>query len=199
MADSPPASPQPSAGGPLSPKDMEALVAARQRAKKLRRAASVAAFSGWSMAIFAAITLLSALFGDLIALAAGVALSVIAWNELRGAAMLARFDRRGPSLLGRNQLALAMLIIAYAAWSLMAALRSPMLASVGGSTGDPNMDATIARLESLILYSLYITLAAVGAVIPPLTAWYYYSRAPILRDFLAQTPAWIADTLRAAA
>src|SRR5437868_10327370 len=100
-------SPAPATGpGPLSPEHIQALADGRLRAKKLRRAASVATMSGWTMAFFAFCTLVCVLFGDFVSLVMGVGLGVVAYNELRGGAMLRRFDLRGPKLLGYNQFGL---------------------------------------------------------------------------------------------
>lgn len=184
---------------PLSSHQLAELSVARTRARKIRRAAGVASFSGWSMMAFAGLTLLGALFGSVQAIVVGGALGLVGWNELRGATMLRRFDERAPRLLGFNQIALGVLIVAYSAWSLWSGLSSPPLASLGGSTGDPEMDAMISDLARVITISLYATLAVVGVVVPGLTALYYFSRAKLLRAFESQTPAWVIQAMRAAA
>jgi hypothetical protein len=184
---------------PLSSQQIAELSVARTRARKIRRAAGVAVFSGWSMVVFAGLTLVGALFGSVQAIVVGGALGLISLNELRGAAMLRRFDERAPRLLGFNQIALGVLIVAYSVWSLWSGLRMPPLASLGGSTGDPEMDAMISDLARVITISLYATLAVVGVVVPVLTALYYFSRAKLLRAFEAQTPSWVIQAMRAAA
>ncbi len=184
---------------PLSSQQIAELNVARTRARKIRRAAGVASFSGWSMVVFAGLTLLGALFGSVQAIVVGGALGLVGWNELRGATMLRRFDERAPRLLGFNQIALGVLIVAYSAWSLWSGLHSTPLASLGGSTGDPEMDAMVSDLARVITISLYSTLAVVGVVVPGLTALYYFSRAKLLRSFESQTPAWVMQAMRAAA
>lgn len=186
------------APAPLTPEQIRAVTDGRQRAAKVRRAATVAAISGWSMAAFAPLTLLGVLFGSTVALVLALALRVLAWNELAGGAMLRRFDPRGPRRLGFNQIALGALIVAYSAWSLAKALNNPTLASVGGSTGDPEMDAMIAGLSEMVAWGVYTTMAGAGVLIPGLTAWYYFSRGRLVRDLLARTPDWVVATLRAA-
>ena len=47
---------------PLTQEQMQAITAARQRARKVRRASGVAAFSGWTLAFFAAVSILSGIF-----------------------------------------------------------------------------------------------------------------------------------------
>ena len=190
---------RPGLAGPLSPEDLRALTDARRRMKSVRRAAGVATLSGWTLAIFAGITMLGVIFGDLTALVLGVALGACAANELRGASMLRRLDRRAPATLGWNQVALGALIVVYAGWSLFRAIQTPALASVGGSTGDPHMDHIVTSLTTTVMYVFYSALAATGIIAPGLTALYYFTRARHIRRVLGETPVWVMDTLRAAA
>ncbi len=187
----------PTAASPLSPDHLLELEAARARAKKVRRAAGVAALSGWTLAIFAGVTLIGGVLGDGIALVLGAALGAMAFVELRGARALKAFDPRGARHLGFNQIALGTLIVAYSAWSLYQATRTSPLASMG-STGDPNLDATVEQLSKSLAYGLYALLGATGVIVPGLTAWYYFSRERLVRAFVAGTPTWVVDTLRAA-
>jgi hypothetical protein len=174
---------------------MRELADARERSRKVRRAAGVASLSGWTMAVFAAGTLAAAAFGDMVSLALGIGLSVITYNELRGARLLRQFRPGGAKLLGYNQLALGVLIVAYAGWSMGATLRSPALASVG-STGDPDMDRMISGLTGVIAYGVYGTIAVLGVIVPGLTAWYYFSRGRLVRAMVERTPAWVIETMR---
>lgn len=183
--------------GPLSPDHLREVEAARTRAKKIRRAAGVATMSGWTLAIFAGVTLLGAIFGDFVALVLGAGLGVLAFVELRGAKMVKTFDERGARQLGFNQIALGGFIVAYSAWSLYQATRTSPLASMG-STGDPGMDANIEQLSKGIAYGLYVILGTTGVIVPGLTAWYYFSRQKLIRQFVDETPRWVVDTLRAA-
>ena len=54
----PPASTTTTDEGPLSPDQQEQLALANRRAKKVLGAAKVATFNGWSIGLFAAISLL---------------------------------------------------------------------------------------------------------------------------------------------
>lgn len=185
--------------GPLSADHLRILAEAQLRARKVRRAASVATVSGWSMACFAGLTLLAVVFGDVEALVLGVLLGAIAFNELRGAAMLRRFDLRAARRLGFNQIALGVLIVAYASWSLAASLKSPALQRLGGSTGDPSTDALVRDLTTAVTYGLFGGMAIVGIVAPGLTAWYYFTRAGHVRRMVKDTPAWAVEAMRIAA
>lgn len=185
------------APGPLSQEHLAALADARVRSAKVRRAASVATLSGWTMALFAGCTALGVVFGDISSLVISIGLGIVACNELRGAAMLRRFDLRGPRLLGFNQFGLGVLIVAYAGWSIISAGHSSALASVG-STGDKDIDELVENLNTTITYGLYGSIAALGIIAPGLTAWYYFSRAKVVRAMVNSTPDWVIQTLRAA-
>lgn len=198
VVNTPPSPPKPVPAGPLTGEHLQAIAEARVRSRKVRRAATVAATSGWTMGAFGGITLLGVIFGDLLALAIGVALMALAYNELRGGAMLRRLEARGASVLGYNQLALGAVIVAYSGWSLIGSLTSPALASVSGATGDPQMDAMVRDLTTLLTFGLYGTLAAIGVIVPGLTAVYYFTRARVVRGVLADTPPWVLDAMRAA-
>jgi len=114
----------PAHGAPLTPEQMRAITLARQRGRRIGRAAVVAAVSGWTLAFFAFITLLTGIF-SLPALLLGLGLGAVAFVELRGWRGLRLLDERAPRMLGFNQLALATLISAYAAWGMWQAATGP--------------------------------------------------------------------------
>ncbi|HMN42680.1 MAG TPA: hypothetical protein PKE29_17705 [Phycisphaerales bacterium] len=194
----PAADPTASGPGPPPPLHLAALADARVRCRKVRRAANVASLSGWTMAVFAFITLAGSIFGDMVALVLGVALGLLAFNELRGSAMLRNLQPSGARRLGYNQLALGLLLVGYAAYSLASAMFHPLLASSVAATGDAELDAMLARISATAAYALYGGLALAGIVAPGLTAWYYFSRERHVRQALLQTPEWAVQALRAA-
>ncbi len=110
----------------LSPEQKDALEDARKRAAGFLGAARVATFNGWSIGLFAAVTIPFAI-GSLTALALGVGMAVVARNEFKGRAMIRRIDPAGPRLLGRNQLGFMSLIIVYCLWSMYGAYAHPNL------------------------------------------------------------------------
>jgi hypothetical protein len=199
MMITPVSQPAPASASPLTPEHLRAIELARVRSRKVRRASVVARVSGWTLAFFAFVTLLGALFGDLASLIMGLALAALAFNELRGGKMIARFDPRGARTLGMNQLVLGAVIVSYAAWSFYVAMKNPALAQLGGTTGDPDIDATVQSISDLATYGLYGTLAVVGFIGCGLTALYYFTRAGVVRSVVAETPVWVLDTMRAAA
>ncbi len=146
------------------------------------------------MAVFAVITGMGGLLGDVSSLVMAAGLGALGWNELRGAKLLGRFEAQGARVLGYNQLMLGVVIIAYAAWSMFAALHVKP-----ESSGSAEVDEMMREYTGVVTYALYGTMALVGVVVPGFTALYYFSRAKLVRNLHATTPAWVIDALRAAA
>lgn len=182
-----------SASAPLTPEHIRQIEDARTRSKKVRRAAGVAKGSGWSLAFFAFISLAAGLFGDVTSLVVGAALGILAFNELRGGKMIGRFDPHGARVLGWNQLVLGLVILAYSLWKLT----HPE--SVGEASGNAEVDEMVQNISSMVTYGLYGTLAVVGFLGCGLTAMYYFTRARIVREMVSGTPAWVLETMKAAA
>ena len=183
------------AAGPLSDEHVRELSAARARSAKVRRAAGIATFNGWTLAVFAAVTVVGGVLGDWAALVLGAALGASAYAELRGAGMIRRFDAAGARVLGVNQLALGGVVLLYAGWSMYSAAQG---AAAMQSVGDAQVDAMVQQISGLVIYGLYGSIAAFALIVPPLTAWYYFSRGPIVRAMVEQTPAWALEALRIA-
>lgn len=146
------------------------------------------------MLCFAGLSLAIAPFGHWSGWVVGGALGCIALNELRGSAMLRRADPAGSKVLGWNQVVLAALLVASALWSLASTLRQPPSAAL--QSGDPQIDAMAAGITSAVTYGLYGSMAVLGLLLPGLTAIYYFTRARIIRAFLAETPDWIVEIMR---
>lgn len=180
---------------PLSADHLRALAAARVRMKKISRAVGVARFGGWTLGSFAVLTLGFGLPDDFVSIGLGAALCLVAFNELRGGAMLKQLDPAGARLLGYNQLALGTLTVAYAALQLWKSLHGSSITHAIGSTGDPDTDALISRMTTSITFAVYGTLAVAGALVPGFTAWYYFSRGPLVREMRRTTPEWILRVL----
>ena len=181
-------------GAPLTPQQREELAEANQRAKKLLGAAKLAAFNGWTIGVFAAISLLLGIF-SLTALVMGVGMAVVARNEFRGRMMLRRFGADGPRLLGRNQLGFMALIIGYCLWSIYQTLSNPIteiagLEAIAGSVGDIVTNLTLAVYGGVIVLT---------ALFQGLNARYYFARVQRVEDYLDKTPGWIVDIQRSTA
>jgi hypothetical protein len=175
------------------------LTAARQAAKKIRRAAAVATTDAWTIAIFAALSLVCGLSGDISGVLLGLAMGVVAYVEFTSASRLRRLDPSAIRRLGYNQFALAGVLIVYALWSLYAA------ASGGGLLAGLNVSEVglgvnsqqVADLGPLLNDAMYGTLIVVAIFGQGSTAWYYFSRGKHLRRYVAETPPWIIEMQRA--
>jgi len=185
----------PAASGPL-PQHLEQIAESRQRGKRISRAVTVATLSGWSLAIFAGLTLLGAVF-DSSALLLGAALACSACFELRGARELHRLNARGPRQLARNQLFLAAIITTYAGYHLVACLigQSPL----ASSASDPQVSQLLGSFDDMargISAAFYGVVGLVGLIVPGLTALYYGSRKKHIEEFVRNSPAWIVELRR---
>ncbi len=193
-----PAPPVGAVGGPLTPEHLRELELARKRFRKVRRAAGVASFNGWTVGVFAAFSLLAGLF-SLTSLLIGAALAVVAWNELAGAKMLRRLDQRAPRRLAFGQLGLCGALCAYALWSLYSlhAGPSPYEAALGAGGQATAIVGSIEQLEKTITFAVYGGLIVGSILFQGGTAWYYLSRAKHVHAYATQTPAWILELERA--
>ncbi len=188
--------------GPLSEVNLAELAAAKVAARRIRRSAGVAKASAWTTGILAGFTLLGILFGDITSLVLGTALLVIAVREGRLGSRLASFDEAAPRWLAVNQLILGAVIIAYAAWKLWGAWNSNGLSAASQPIGDPQVDAMLDDFGSItrsITIGFYLCVALGGALGTGLMALYYSRRTGMVKAFVAQQPAWIVQTMRAAA
>lgn len=191
--------PAPAQPAVLTPEHLAQLAAARKNGGRIRRAVIVALISAWTLAVFAALTLLgSLLFFSWSALAVGLGLSWCAGMEFRGAAAMKRLSLHAPRLLATNQIVLAIVLISYSAWSWFASVhypsdlqqqlaQMPELAEMGGNLN------TLAQDIAAIVYLTVIIAAAAGC---GLTALYYFTRYSALQQYLKNTPAWIIDLER---
>ncbi len=183
------------APGPLTPEQRQELADAKDRAKPLMGAARWAAFNAWSIGIFAALTIIFGLF-SFTAIALGVGLAVVTWNEFRGRRLLVSFDPAGPRLLGRNQLGLMALVVVYALWSIYRVRTHPdadlaqMDQILGGDTS-----GLVASLTTI----LYLAVIAATGLGQGFMARYYFKRGPMVEAYVRDTPDWVLDLQRAAA
>jgi hypothetical protein len=176
----------------FSEENLRQLATARTASRKIRRAVSVANFDGWSIAIFGALSIGFGL-GDVSSMAIGVLLGAIAFVELRSAAQLKRLKVEATRTLAWNQVAFATLLIVYAVWRLYATSRPGAISSQLG-LDDPQVASMLAPAEDLtrlLMRAIYGGLIAVAVFFQGGLAWYYHTRARMLRKYLADTPPWI--------
>lgn len=184
--------PAPSSG--LAPQQVTDLIAARDRSAKLRRAAAIARFDAWMIAVFAALTGLTGLFSLSSLLLAG-GMGFIAWNEFRGVRALRRLDPAAPKSLAINQICLAAILIAYALFQVYQSATAPgeYAAMAGGDAQLTEMLGPIDQLVTLLTMSVYGLIIFVAIFVQGGTALYYFTRQKYLRAYLTSTPSWILD------
>lgn len=175
---------------PLTADQQQALADARQRAARILSAARVATFNGWTLGIFAVLSLLFAL-GSVTALVMGLGLGAIAWNEFHGRDGLRAFDPAAPKRLALNQLALLGLITGYALLSMYHALTAPIpdlneIEEMVGPVGD---------LVQQVMVAVYAVLIVATGVVQGLMARYYGRRTALIAEFREKTPAWVVAEL----
>jgi hypothetical protein len=189
-----PAIPIPAAPLPpqLAPEHLQQLAAARAAARKVRRAAAVATFDGWTIALFAALSLVTSLT-DPSGLLLSLGMIAVAVVELRGAAALKRLRSAAARMLGFNQLALASMLICYALWRLYAETSGPS-PYAAYTKSDPELAQMLGPIESLtrtIALYLYGAMIAVALFAQGGLAAYYFTRRQHIDAYLRQTPEWI--------
>jgi hypothetical protein len=184
----------------LAPEQLQAIAEAREKGRKITRATGIATFSGWTMAVFAFITLLSGLF-SIVAFILGIGLAVVAWVELRGAKRMRQLDDTAPRLLGFNQIGLAVIVSLYCAWGIWQAVAGPSpydaYLAQGGATAE--MMGQIDDLNRAITSLFYAALLCASVIAQGCTALYYFSRRRLMVTYLNDTPDWVVETLRIAA
>lgn len=184
----------------LTPDDAALVKQAGVRAKKIRRAAAVAGFSGWTAAVFGVTALLGG-FWSAPALVLGIGLCAGAFLELRGRSLLTALDPRGPRLLTINQGVIAGVITVYCVWQMLAS--SSSVASMP-DLNTPEVDEALRSslgqsaqsLVTTVTFVLYGSVIVLTAIYQGLMALYYHSRGRLLAEHRAKTPAWIADIQR---
>ncbi len=182
---------------PLAQEHRHALMLANERAKKIRKAAGVAAFNGWVTGIFAACSA-PFVFLDITTVFITVGLSVIAYNEFRGRKGLLRFDPSSPTMLGWNQVGLMAMIVAYCVWMLITGLTSsgPFAAEVATNPELRDALASFRQFDHLykdLVIAVYGTVIVLTAIFQGLNALYYFTRRELVEAYVQETPEWVLD------
>ena len=174
------------------------LAAASAAWKKLRRLAGYAAFEGWSLATFGAMTLVCGGYGSASGLMISLALLGTGIFEIRTARQLRRLNPSAIIQLAGNELVLAAALIAYALINLYLSRHGggapseieQMIGQAGDSTSDIH-DQLSSAVELFYLGLIAVALVAQGGA-----ALVYLSRRPHLKRYLEQTPDWIQQMQR---
>jgi hypothetical protein len=160
----------------------------------------VAAFNGWVVGVFAAVSAPFALFsvaGFLVTLG----LTLIAYNEFRGRKRLLQFDPSSSTLLGWNQVALLTLIVVYCLWMIFTGLTGPgpFAAEV---EANPEIAAAFGSFDEFdylyraLVVAVYGTVIVLSAVFQGLNALYYFTRRKHVEAYVQETPGWVLDVQR---
>ncbi len=188
------------APGAFTPAQLEAISHARRQGRKITRAAGIAAVSGWTMAFFAFVTILTGLF-SIVSLLLGAGLAVVAYVELRGSRGLRGFDDTAPFKLGLNQIALGVLVTLYCSWGIWHALTGPSPydshLTAGGETA--RLVESIDQMNRAFTSVFYAILIGVSVIAQGCTALYYFTRRRHIIAYLEKTPEWVIEILRTVA
>jgi len=201
------ASPSPTAAPAISDAQRIEIARGAEREKSFAFARKLASFNGVGVGIFAAIALLSAAF-DTASLLLALPLAVIAFVELNGGQRVARYERNGLVQLACNQLALVALVAVYGLAQILSARDSAsplseIMAQSGVQSADLGIDDVSGELGDFdemyraAVTAFYGVVIAATALVQGACALYYYSRLKRLDQFLADTPRWVIDYLRA--
>lgn len=181
-----------------SPQHLEQIAAARKRGKAIKRCASTATFSAWTMAIFGACTVLGSI-GSWVGMALGVGMCVLSHFEFKGARDIRRLDINAPKRLARNQMILCAALLIYSVVSLWTALSGPseIDKALGNDQALKQMVGSVTEVERSITIGLY-TLVGVAAILGcGGAALYYNSRRKHIEAYVRETPPWITQLERA--
>lgn len=197
----PPVQQQP-AGQPLSLADYAKLEQATLRAKKLRTAAMVAAFNGYTFAIFSTISAMVAFAGmlgddiDFIGIIVTAGLGVIAYNEFKGRRMIQNFDSRAAKLLGWNQIGLILLVAVYCMWNIFSAYSGDGVYEKAIAT-TPELKEFLGPAAKELLQRLtvigYALIMAVITISQGLNSLYYFTRKKLIDSYCKETPRWVIE------
>ncbi len=190
----------PASDGPLTQEHRRELALATERAKRIRKAARVAAFNGWMTGIFAVASAPFAPF-SMAGFLVTVGLALIAYNEFQGRKRLLQFDPSASTLLGWNQVAFLTLIIVYCLWMLFTCLTGagPFAAEI---EANPEIAAVLGSLDEfdylykVLVVAVYGTVIVLSAVFQGLNALYYFTRRKHVEAYVQETPDWVLDLQR---
>ncbi len=186
--------------GPLTDAHHRELALANQRAKKIRRAASVASFNGWSIGIFAALSAPFALF-SIAGFLVTVGLAIVSVNEFRGRRGLLRFDPSATTALGWNQVGLTTLIVLYCLWMLYTGLTGagPFADEL---QANPELASALDSVEGfdqiykMIVIAVYGSVMTLSLIFQGYNAYYYFTRRELVEAYLRTTPDWVLELQR---
>jgi hypothetical protein len=188
---------------PLAAEHHAEFAAAHEQARKIRKAAGVANFNGWTTAVFAVCSAPFALF-SVVGFLVFAGLAIVAYNEIQGRKRLLQFDPTAPNFLGWNQLGFLAFIVVYCAWMTFTGLtgESPIAAELDGN---PEIGQVLGSLEEFdymykgLIVAVYGTVVVLSVIFQGLNAVYYFTRRTHIECYLRDTPDWVVAVQRTAA
>jgi hypothetical protein len=184
----------------LSPEQLKQIGDARQRSAKIRKGVFVALFDGWSVAVFAGLTLLGGLVGlSWIGILLGGGMAAAAFVELKAVKRLRALDAGVTKTLAWNQVFLGALLFSYAVYSLVLIYtgRTELAKQLEAYPEMADMAVNVHEIAKLIGLLVYGTLITVAVVCQGGTALFYLSRRKHIEAYVRETPQWILDAQRA--
>ena len=180
-----------------SPQHLVELATARVAAAKIRRVVAVANFDGWSTLVLGGIGMIFSL-GSPAGFLLGIAMVAIGWRQLNVAKTLGRLDITSPNKLAMNQIFLCAAVVLYAGWSLYRSMNSPgeIAQTIAANPELAQQLGAFSGMESSITVIVYVGVIVGSILVMGSTAWYYQTRAKVLANYVAQTPAWILEMQR---
>ncbi len=154
----------------------------------------MAKFDGWSVGVFGGLTLLFGMF-SIAGWVLGGGMLAAAYVELTTVARLKRLEPAAARRLGWNQLALALLLLGYAGWSLHGAMfgPDPLASTIAAAPEAAEMLAPYSSMARTISAAVYLTLGLFAIFAQGGTAMYYFTRERHIRAYRQETPRWIVE------
>jgi len=174
---------------------LQQIDAARRAMKPVRRAVTWAAFDGWTLLIFGAITILFSM-GFNIALFLGIVLIVVGWRDVQAGKSLLRLEPASIDRLIQGQIILGLSLAVYGGWNLYRAMNDPNPLGLDAATmAQVNVSdfGNLARAISVAIYGGVLGFAVMG---PGAMIVFYRSRRAKLAAYLAIAPPWIIELQR---
>ena len=186
-----------SASGPLSSEDLRVLDRVFARRKSLARAVTLA-LGNAVFALVSACFCIPFSFLDPSLLLVAVVLAATGVVELKGSRMLRALDTRAPKWLALNQVALFLAIAVYCGFAISNGMRpspsagagSDALGEFGESLGAVSGSGLLDHAYTGALIGVYVVLLLACGLYQGACAWFYASRAPVLRAHRAESPSW---------
>lgn len=146
--------------------------------RKIRRAAFVAAFNGWTIGACMAISLIVTIYSfSVVGLLISAALAIVTVVEFRGRRRLLQFDPAACAMLGWNQFAFMSVIVAYCGWRLWEVYRQPELPIEypGPFVSRADWDLVVELLGPILMIT-YIAIIVATILAQGGNAIYYFTR-----------------------